>query len=360
MHRRALLALVPTVLAGCGGLELGSDAGDDPTAESTVSRATATDAAGRPTGGSSSPSADASPRAVRVANDTPTPAYVSVVVTDGETTRFIESGEVPAGETRAFGDFAVEPGTYDVVVETAAGRRTTRTWRVGDGEAGTELAARVEPDGVRLVERAYCELDCPPVSRGGTTTWEDRPPARGRVELRNEGEAARTVRMRLVADDDRLAEYEYAVPGETTLVVPAYGRGSNYRVEVRRGGDWRAFDWRVGDGERLYVDVTAANARFRCGWRNRDLRVVNADDVPHRLDVAVTTDGETLFEETYELDAGAETLDPSVVENAGQYEFRIRSDRGEEATYVWNVCPPRGPVWVVVDEEGVQVSVSPA
>jgi hypothetical protein len=296
---------------------------------------------------------------VRVANDTPDPAYVSVVVTDGEATRFIESGEVPAGEARAFGDFAVEPGTYDVVVETAAGRRTTRTWRVGDAATETELAARVEPDGVHLVERAYCELDCPPVSQGGTTAWADRPQARGRIELRNEGEAARAVRMRLVAGGDRLAEYEYAVPAGTTLVVPAYGRGSNYRVEVRRGGDWRAFDWGVGDGERLYVDVTAAGARFRCGWRNRDLRVVNADDVPHRLDVAVATDGETLFAETYELDAGGETLDPSVVENAGQYEFRIRSDRGEEASYVWNVCPPRGPVWVVVDEEGVQVSVRP-
>jgi hypothetical protein len=360
MDRRALLALVPTVLAGCGGLELGSDAGEDPATEPTTARPTATDAAGRRTAGSTSQSVGGPPRAVRVANDTPNPAYVSVVVADGETTRFIESGEVPAGESRSFGDFAVEPGTYDVVVETAAGRRTTRTWRVADGGAETELAARVESDGIHLVERAYCELDCPPVSQGGTTTWDDRPRARGRVELRNEGGAARTVRMRLVADDDRLAEYEYAVPAGTTLVVPAYGRGSNYRVEVRRGGDWRAFDWGVGDGERLYVDLTATDARFRCGWRNRDLRVRNADDVPHRLDVAVTTDGETLFEETYELDAGAETLDPSVVENAGQYEFRIRSDRGAEASYVWNVCPPRGPVWVVVDDEGVQVSVSPA
>ncbi|SFR53006.1 hypothetical protein SAMN04488124_2158 [Halogeometricum limi] len=337
--------MLSVAVAGCGGRREKRETG------------TRTRTSNPTTGGRTASETPEGPpsRAVRVSNDTTDAAYVSVVVADGGTTRFIESAEVPPGETRSFGEFPLEAGTYDVVVETADGRRQSQTWAVTDDDTG--LAARVEPDGVTVVQQVYCELDCPPVSRGGRTAWSERPPARGTVELRNEGSAARTVGVRLLDGDETLAEYEYAVPANTTLAIPAYGRGSGYRVVVERGGESASFDWGVGGGDRLYVDVTETDARFRCGWRNRDLRVVNEDETAHRLTVSVLTDGDTLFEETYDLGPGETVLDPKVVENAGSYEFRIRSERGDEASYVWEVCPPRGPVWVVVDEAGVQVSV---
>jgi hypothetical protein len=350
MRRRQYASLLVLGLAGCGDLAGVDDETPTVTTDSDVAP-TAT-----PTDGDSS---SARGRPVRVRNERSSAQYVTVAVYDDGEVVFLRNRDVPARERSSLGRVALDPGTYRVVGETAAGDRTTRTVQVGAADAG--FAVHVGRGALTVLRRVDCGPDCRPLSTDRTST--ERSPlsdASGEVELRNAGAEPRVVTLTLVADGSPVLEYDYEVPGKTVLAVPAFERGRDYRVRVETEGEVRTYPWSVGDGRSLSVDVSGGEVAFRCGWRNRDLRLRNEDDVSHRLSVEIVAGDDAVHRAAYDLPPGETRLDPRVVENAGRYEFRISSDRGEEASYVWNVCPPRGPVWVVVDDDGVQVSVRPS
>jgi hypothetical protein len=337
LQRRRLLALLPATLAGCGGL------GDGGSGEGR--RVSPTSTAATPSG----PPVD--PQSISVGNPRPDAAFVTVAVERGGETVFVGSRELVPGERHTTGAVVSSGGTYDVTVETADWRRATYRWTVADGFDGLSVTLG---DGIEFLRTVRCRPDCALASAGegiddpligdGTARWY----APARVVLTNPGsptEATLTVEL----DQRTLVDYRYRVDRETRVVVPITYRSGTYRVAVETSAGRVTGDWRVPEEPSRVVDLTTLQTG--CGPANTELRVENADDRPHTVQVAVDRDGWVLFTERYELDPG-ERRTTVPVSVSGRYDVRLQVDGGEQVTRTWWACPPRGPVTVVVDATG--------
>jgi hypothetical protein len=343
LPRRRLLAVLPTVLAGCGGLPGGDPdpaTGAGPTG--TPSEAPATTPAGDPV----------TPQSVSVGNARAESEFVTVAVEFAGETVAVASRELVPGERRTIPGVVDRAGTYDVVVETAAGERATDRWRV---VAGLDGLAVTLADGITLRRTARCGADCSlrtagappgdPLVGDGRGRWY----APAQVILDNPAGGATDAALRVSLDDRTLVDARYRLPPETRAVLPLTYRSGTYRVAVETAAGRVAGDWRVPQEPARVVDIASLDAG--CGAANSRLRVENDDDRRHDLSVTVERDGAVRFAERYALAPG-DRREAVPVEASGRYLVRLRVDGGPERTATWWSCPPHGPASVVVDATG--------
>lgn len=343
LPRRRLLALLATGMAGCGGAARGGGTVDGESATDT-----ATPSASSPQPTPAGPSV--SPQSVSVGNTRSTRQFVTVAVERAGETRFVESRELVPGERHTTGDVLSTGGTYDVLVETADGSRTTYRWTVVDELDGLAVTLA---DGIDVVRTVRCGPDCAlgdgerldaPLVGDGSARWY----APAQVVLANQGtptEADLTVSL----DGRTLVDARYRVPHETQVVVPLTYRSGTYRVGIETAAGRVAGDWRVPEEPSRVVDLPTL--AVGCGPGNTELRIENDDDRSHAVRVAVEREGTVRFAERYRLDPG-ERRAVVPVAASGRYEVRLRSAEGTEQTWTWWACPPHGPATVAVDATG--------
>ena len=292
-----------------------------------------------------------SPQSVSVGNTHATTEFVTVVVEAAGETVFVESRELVPGERHTLGDVLSTGGTYDVIVETAAGDRATYRWTVVDGLDGLAVTLA---DGIDVVRTVRCGPDCAlaggdatdvPLVGDGTGRWY----APARIVLTNPSTETVPASMTVSLYDSTLLDYRYRLPRETKVVVPVTYRSGRYRVRVETAAGRVAGDWLVPEVPTRVVDVSTLSVG--CGPANTQLRVENDDNRPHVLDVEVERDGERRFSERYTLAPGdRQTVVP--VGESGRYTVRLRLDDRMERTWTWWACPPHGPATLAVDATG--------
>jgi hypothetical protein len=286
-----------------------------------------------------------------VGNTHATTEFVTVVVEAAGETVFVESRELVPGERHTLGDVLSTGGTYDVIVETAAGDRATYRWTVVDGLDGLAVTLA---DGIDVVRTVRCGPDCAlaggdatdvPLVGDGTGRWY----APARIVLTNPSTETVPASMTVSLYDSTLLDYRYRLPRETQVVVPVTYRSGRYRVRVETAAGRVAGDWLVPEVPTRVVDVSTLSVG--CGPANTQLRVENDDNRPHVLDVEVERDGERRFSERYTLAPGdRQTVVP--VGESGRYTVRLRLDDRMERTWTWWACPPHGPATLAVDATG--------
>lgn len=341
LRRRRLLALFPILLAGCGEAS-----------ERTSTRTS------EPTSGSARPASTPTPtgprvrrQSIAVGNTRPEPQFVTVAVEfEGETV-FVESRELVPSERHTMRTPIDRAGTYDVVVETAGGDRTTYAWQVDDGLDGLAVTLTA---GIDLIRTVRCDLGCPAVLGGdrldeplvgdGSPRWY----APAEVVLRNPGTAVEAV-LSVSLDGESLVDARYRVARESRVVVPLTYRSGTYQVAVDVNGERVVSEWRVPEEPTRVVDLTSL--AVGCGPTNSELRVENYDDDTHTVDVSVERDGDVRFTEQFRL--GPDERRAVVpVRDSGRYEVRWQVDGGVEGTETWWSCPPHGTATLLVDATG--------
>jgi hypothetical protein len=355
MRRRSVLAGAGLAglagLSGCGGLRglLGSGERSGTTAGSRTQTRTRT----------IGPSTLAGPpvsQSVTVGNTTPRAQYVTVAVARGSTTAFAESTTLLPGEQVRYDGAVTVGGAYDVVVETAAGRRRTAEWTVDGRLDGLSVLLA---DGVEVWPRARCRggTDCElardaetadlPLIGDGSTRWY----APAGVLLENAADAPRTVGLRVTLSGEPLVAADYELPGRSRLDLPLTYRSGAYEVAVSTGGTTARSSWPVPEVPSRHVRLDDG-VTFGCGPANTVLRVGNAHDRPHRLELTVATaGGEVRYERTFDLDPDERTeVEP--VATSGEYVVAVAADTGASTTETWWSCPPHGPGSVVLDATG--------
>lgn len=341
LHRRRLLALLATSLAGCG--------------EATESGSTAERSATTPARSTSPSPTPSGPRvrqqSVSVGNPRSEPQFVTVAVEYRGRTAFVESFELVPGERRTVRTPIDRGGTYDVVVETADGDRATYRWEVVERLDGLAVTLT---DEVSVLRTVRCGTDCPAVEGGerlddplvgdGSPRWY----APAQVVLRNPGPATDAA-LSVALDRATLVDARYRVDHEAQVVVPLTYRSGTYRVAVEAGGERVAGAWRVPEVPSHVVDVSTLTVG--CGPANSQLRVQNADGETHAVAVTVGRGDTVAFEERFVLEPG-DSAAVVPVDESGRYEVGMRLDGGSETRATWWSCPPNGPATVVVDATG--------
>ena len=389
MRRRSVLrALVGTTgasaLAGCNALSDG-DAG--PTASrsrgvDSVVPAESTGADGaeasgspqaspRPYRASDGPPLDR-PRGLHVRNLSSTDQFVTAVVTpeengiDGgdETEILVDSVAVPSGETVSFRDLIATEGRYSVIVETADGARRRYDWKLG--RAFGDLWVDLTPD-VSFSRPVLCGPDCPFATAAGerTVAYEipsdltvgDALGATPALAVDNDTEGRSRARLHVWNQGRLRFASGYDLPADVRLVVPVLPASRRYNVVLRTAAGEAIYDWQPSVRNTLYASLTDGPS-FRCGYADHDVRVRNETDAPRTVTVRVSTGAETLFEETFEVDADAVETVPAAVEPAGPFRFVVETD-GRTERYNWVWCAPNGPITVAVGDDSVSVSVRP-
>ncbi|MDS0299817.1 hypothetical protein NDI76_13795 [Halogeometricum sp. S1BR25-6] len=292
---------------------------------------------------------------VSVGNPNATAGYVTVVVEspDGETA-FVESLELTSGERRPVVARLPGPGTYRVVAEAVDGGRGAFEWVADDRLDGFSLTLLREK--FEFWRTAVCRDACRLVSEGengspltgnGVGRWY----APAGVVLRNPASSARTAHVDVELDDRTVLAAAYDAPARTQVEIPVTYRTGEYRVRVRVGSGDEAVTaaWSVPDQPSLFVDLEERTTG--CGLANSELGVLNADDEPHAVSVAVESDGEEVFARRWNL-APDERVDVVPVDASGRYGLRVRVDDRDPLYSSWWSCPPRGPAAVVVDATG--------
>jgi hypothetical protein len=352
LSRRRVLALAPTLVAGCGeriddgrtGEEGGNGTGSD--GEGDGARRTAAPSRDRTASRQST-----SPQEITVENAHGTTEFVTVAVESEEGTVFVESRELVPGERHTARDVLAMPGSYDVIVETAAGNRATYCWEVVDGLDGLAVTLA---EGIEFVRTVRCGPDCAVADAGesvdvplvgdGSARWY----APARVVLTNPG-AATDAALTVSLDGRTVVDYRYRVARETRVVVPLTYRSGTYRVIVETPAGRTTGDWRVPEEPSRVVDVSTLDVG--CGPANTTLRLENADDRPHAVGLRVEHDGTVRFVGEYRLAPDERRTVVPVVES-GRYDVSLRVDGGREETWAWWSCPPHGPATVLVDATG--------
>jgi hypothetical protein len=387
VNRRRLLGLVGTAatpglavgLAGCNALREGRSAaereraggesgggetatGPDPDAGATTARLPYDEGPA------------VTPRGITVRNVAETTAYLTLAVetTAGEQV-FVTSERLGGRRFVGYDDLVAAEGEYRVVVETAAGKRAETTWRVTDSQG--DLGVTVG-DGVTIQQTVRCAPDCA-LARGGTAVGypaSDFDP-RGRrddttLRVVNPAAGGATgTRIRIGTDDRPVLDYRYDHPAGVTVELPVPQYAGELPITITAGDRERRFDWRPQVTPSLRA-ILADSIRFRCGVGNRTLRVVNPDDAASEVAVRVFpadagsgSDGERATESANEsedpLFAETVTVGPSssverddIVASAGRYRVEVAVG-GETVEAMWETCPPRGALGVVVGETGV-------
>jgi hypothetical protein len=389
MRRRSVLrALLGTggvgLLAGCNGLFRG-ESGASPTPEPppadrtstaggtspTASRASSPDSY-RPYRAAGAPRLDR-PRGVHVRNLASADRFLTVVVTDGDETAFVESTAVAAGEVASFPDLLATGGRYGVFVETADGARRRYNWDVV--EDLDDLWIDLTPE-IAFHRPVRCLADCAlAVAEGDRTVAYEVPEDVGVAEALGRTPAIavdndspdRTRTTLRVWNRGRLRfAAGYDLPPDVRLLVPVLPASQRYDVLLGTDGGETSYDWQPSVRNTLYASL-ADGPTFRCGYVAHDLRVRNETDAALDLVVRVLTDAdadededdEPLFESSFALDAGERETVRSAVEPAGPFRFEVETDDGRVERYDWERCAPDGPIVVAVSDRGVYVSVRP-
>ena len=245
MHRRALLAALGSSLLGAAGC-LSDDGSGGPTATATPTdpsptrttheRTRTTDrqtGTTRETPSTGTPTGDAyvvpgakrilGPAGADVRNATGEAATVTVAVAyEGD--RFYErTFDVGAGAEAASEPIVASHATYDVVVETGDGRRTTYEWSISENWHWPRLTVLVAEDGS---VRAGC-------------AW----PSEQSVAVENADGSARDLTLTLSGDDGTVVETAETVPageGSVAFDVPI-GDEYDLRVETTDGADTASY-----------------------------------------------------------------------------------------------------------------------
>jgi hypothetical protein len=264
-----MLASVGSVtLAGCEGLagqtaERTTPTRDDP--DRVTGRGRTTEAQTGPSGGvtttgddGASAESNETNRGILVSN-AGVERYVTVVVeTQTGETVFSESGEVPADAGVRFPRAVSRPGQYRVIVETAAGERTTFEWDATPPVGDVEVA--IGGRGVEVTQLVQCTPTCTPLSQNGTASgypsggFDPRGRRAGcEVRVRNDGDDVTDVRLRVGGATPTL-DYRYRVLPTTTLVVPIPQRSGRTAVVVEFGdGERISFEWPMESEPTLVV-----------------------------------------------------------------------------------------------------------
>lgn len=290
-----------------------------------------------------------------VVNDGNEDRYVTVAVERAGETVFVDSRTVRGGTSRQFDGVVSEAGGYRVVVDTAGGARGRFDWQVTEAFGDLQVDVGETVTFSRVVR---CDPDCHGVSLGGSATgypnggFDPRGRRAGsRLRVRNDASEARRVRVRVAGG--AVLDYRYRVPPTTTLTIPVPQRSGETRVDVERldGEGNETYQWSMETSPVLHALVGTA-PRFTCGERTRDVRLHNEDDVSHTVRIEVTgSEGERLFTESYDLAPGETVREEAVVSTAGDYGLALVTEESS-ANYEWSTCPPRGPVYVIVQADG--------
>jgi hypothetical protein len=280
--------------------------------------------------------------------------YVTVVVERDGRTFVSESSSLFAGGREVFTGVVSRGGTYDVVVETAAGDRVTDTWTVEPAVDG--LSVVLDGDGVSLWRTARCVPDCAASEGGEAADLPLTGDGRGRwysaadLVLRNPGETPTQARARVSLDEESILDYRYRVPARTDLAIPTTFRTGLYDVRVDAGGRSLADEWHVPEEPRRYYRLGSA-ITATCGPAATVLRLENHDERSHRLAVSVARDGTPRFTDQRVLDADeAVALRPAV--DPGRYRVTVEMDGTRSVQGDWWACSRHGFATAFVDATG--------
>jgi hypothetical protein len=361
---RAILAAgLSGALAGCNAL-VGPDSPEATDTARTDTARTSTAGSPGPYRVTGRPTLDR-PRGVHLRNLVSTERFVTVVVAAGDDELLADSVSVPARGTVSFAGLVESAGRYRVLVETADGDRVGYDWRLRP--AFDDLWIDLTPD-VALHRPVLCLPDCPfAVDDDERTVVYEVPDdvgvgeALGRTPaLAIDNDAARRRRVRIEVTDrgERRLATAYDLPPDVRALVPVLPASGRYDVALRTDDGEATYDWQPSVRTTLYASL-AEGPGFRCGYADHDLHVRNETDAARRVRVRVLTGEETLFERSFDLEAGAIETVPSAVDPAGPLRFEIVTDDGSVERYDWVRCAPSGPITVALSDRGAYVSVRP-
>ncbi|MFC5367881.1 hypothetical protein [Salinirubrum litoreum] len=295
-------------------------------------------------------------RTLRVRNPTLTAQFVTVVVEHGDRTVYVDSANVPPNATVEHSRLLGSTGTYRVVIETAAGRRLERDWRI-EGVLGGLDCLLADP--IEAVQVARCAPDCPPLSRGGTETglaFDDpsglEPWSGTTLELTNRTGTTREVSLTITGRRDRRLDYDYRLPGWTRVFVPLVSGGGQFAVELTSDGETARYDWSARETRALFTSVTASGPLVGCTGGRADAVAVNQSGASVTLSVRIARDGTDVADATFTLAPGERRDLPDVFAGTGPFALDLSTDAGSEASYRFPICPDTGPVYLVVEPDG--------
>lgn len=348
--RRDVLRATPVMLGALAGCEGLPDRGEP----------TPTPTAGEPGDtGNTGATATAPRRELELRNETGEDQYVSVAVSDDAGVVSSTTVELPLLTSRTF-SIPAPTGILTVELETTTGVTGRHPWAVGD-QMG-DLVVTLTADGVTFSQSAWCDPDCEPLSRDGTAVelpyYGDVPGSTSyygaNVVIVNTTTRYREVSLRIDHDGDPILDYEYVVPPDLTLEFPGVHAAGDYTVTVQSEVGERSYDWHPPKERRLQLRLTEGDVHATCGTSTASFILGNADDVPHRLDIAAFRPGTDLavLRRTYIVQPGARFRERAVYTGSGQYDLRVSTADGASTTYDWWLCPPRGPTEISIQANG--------
>jgi hypothetical protein len=295
-------------------------------------------------------------RTLRMRNPTLTEQFVTVVVEHGDRTVYVDSTSVPPNATVEHSRLLGSTGSYRVVIETAAGRRLERDWRIEGVLGGLDCLLG---DPIEAVQVARCAPDCRPLSRGGTETglaFDDpsglEPWSGTTLELTNRTDATRAVSLTITGRRGRRLDYDYRLPGWTRVFVPLVSGGGEFEVELTSAGATASHDWSAREARALFASVTADGPLIGCTGHRADAVAVNQSDDTATLSVTVVRDGTEFYIGAFALDPAESRELPGAFAGTGPFALDLSTDAGSEASYRFPICPDAGPVYLVVEPDG--------
>jgi hypothetical protein len=357
MRRRSLLraaALGVAGVAGCGG----TDETEPTTGEPTTSTATTER---DPYRGERNVE---EPLELAVRNTADERRYVTVVVRtrEGRETVLSRSWDLGARERVAVPDAVAAVGRYDLVVETADGRRREGAFAVGPRLPDLTVSVG---DGIDFGQRVACEPRCVPVSAADGAGDVPLPyygegellraPATLVVDGRRTGVSTLDLRLRDPAADATLLDRRYRVWEGLRLELPVVRTESTYAVESTLDGTTRSHEWPVPGMTTAWLTVDGAGTALGCRSVQSTLTLHNRSrtDLETRVEVVRDGTGETLFGGSVLAPADDVTHVDTGVTDPGDYvlavETTVAADRGR-----WTPCEPTGMVILTTGEVDVR------
>ncbi|MFC5367883.1 hypothetical protein [Salinirubrum litoreum] len=346
-------------------------------------------------------------RGFAIQNRTGTEHFVTVAVDAPDRTLFVETRTVDPWSVFRTGDIVRKRGVYRVVIETGAGDRAVHGWVVWPGIEGFE--AFLDDAGLRTVQSVFCGPDCRPVSVGGESTdlpyrapdaaFSTRTAA---LAVRNATTTAQDIAVGIADGDRTVVDYEYAVPPGVGVQLPVTRTPGVLDLRLAADGETYTEAWHVPEEQHVRFTVGAASIRPDCRDQTPGLAVTrlrNDDGDPHRLRIEISTDGDRVAQQTYDLPArsslpeitiggvsgnasddttepsesptGSETptqddewsgnpeMLPTTTADADRYDLRVVVDDERELTATWTICYPDDELTVEVDADGTPQLFSP-
>lgn len=283
------------------------------------------------------------PRGVRLRNASGAAQFVTLALDHGDRPVFLDSREVPPATVVEYDGLVRRVADYRVVAETADGERHERTWRPTERTGGLLVTL---DDGVTSRTTTTCTQTCGPgPSLADRTLYLDNP----------SGDST-AARVRLGPSWNLDRDLTIRVPALGRAAVPVPEWSSDYPLRIAYGDREVRREWRVSDGERLFVSVDGP-PRVRCSNTTRELVVVNRIDRERSLDLRIDADGERAVDRSLSVPASGERSFANTVPPAGRYAFAVATEDGIDRSFETAICPAAGPLLVILDEENVVVTI---